>query len=50
MIFNPPYVVTSNEELAEAQEKKGIEASWAGGECGIEVLVDFIPVAKRILS
>ena len=31
VIFNPPYVVTSEEELKEAQEKKAIAASWAGG-------------------
>jgi hypothetical protein len=30
-----PYVVTSPEELLDAQTKKGIEASWAGGEDGI---------------
>ena len=38
IVFNPPYVVTSTEELAEAQKLKGIEASCAGGEDGIEVL------------
>ena len=38
IIFNPPYVVTTKEELIEAQEKKGIEASCSGGEDGIEVL------------
>ena len=43
IIFNPPYVVTSQEELNEAQEKKGIEASWAGGKDGIEVLLHSIP-------
>ena len=31
LIFNPPYVVTSEEELADAQDKKGIAAAWAGG-------------------
>ena len=45
MIFNPvsalifnlcqPYVVTPQEELDDAQQKKGIEASWAGGKDGI---------------
>jgi len=28
-------VVTPDDELAMAQEKKGIEASWAGGKDGI---------------
>ena len=32
MIFNPPYVETSNEELKDAIKKQLIEASWAGGE------------------
>jgi len=43
IIFNPPYVVTSEEELKDAQDKKGIEASWAGGKDGIEVLQKVIP-------
>ena len=38
IIFNPPYVVTSEEELSEDQSKMSIEASWAGGEYGISVL------------
>jgi release factor glutamine methyltransferase len=43
VIFNPPYVVTSADELAVAQDQKGIEASWAGGQNGIQVLLDFVP-------
>ncbi len=35
IIFNPPYVVTPPGELESAQQMKGIEASWAGGEDGI---------------
>jgi release factor glutamine methyltransferase len=50
VIFNPPYVVTSKDELSDAQEKKGIEASWAGGEDGTEVLLQVIPQIKKILS
>lgn len=49
IIFNPPYVVTSQEELVDAQDKKGIEASWAGGIDGIEVLVNAIPCIEKLL-
>ena len=51
IIFNPvsinipdynipfkPYVATDSDELTHAQEQKGIEASYAGGEHGIEIL------------
>ncbi|TNV75739.1 hypothetical protein FGO68_gene10892 [Halteria grandinella] len=50
LIFNPPYVVTPKEELEMAQEKKDIEASWAGGENGIEVLMAFLEQAEALLS
>ncbi|XP_045490388.1 methyltransferase N6AMT1 isoform X1 [Pieris rapae] len=42
VIFNPPYVVTGSEECMS----NGIEASWAGGNKGREVidkLLDLIP-------
>eukprot|EP00347_Sterkiella_histriomuscorum_P004520 403360150 len=50
LIFNPPYVVTPQDELIEAQQKQGIEASWAGGEDGIEVLMKFIPQSYELIS
>ena len=40
LIFNPPYVETSNEELEDAIKKQSIEASWAGGEDGAVVVYD----------
>ena len=40
LIFNPPYVETSNEELEDAIKKQSIEASWAGGEDGAVVIYD----------
>ena len=43
IIFNPPYVATEDTELANAQTKKGIEAAWAGGKHGIQVLLQFLP-------
>ena len=50
LIFNPPYVVTSKEELQEAQQSAGISAAWAGGENGVEVLKELIPRVKRLLK
>ena len=50
LIFNPPYVVTSEEELDDAQAKKGIEAAWAGGIQGTQVLLNFIPTIQRVLK
>lgn len=43
IIFNPPYVATESDELKHAQITKGIEASYAGGEHGVEVLRNFMP-------
>ena len=42
VIFNPPYVETSSEELQNAIQKKDISASWAGGEDGAVVIYDFL--------
>ena len=50
LIFNPPYVVTSKEELQEAQLSAGISAAWAGGENGVEVLKELIPRVKKLLK
>ena len=50
LIFNPPYVVTPEDELHEAQRKRGIEASWAGGRDGIEVLLRLLPQALELIS
>ena len=37
LVFNPPYVPTSSEELVEAEGSRDISASWAGGVRGREV-------------
>ena len=51
ILINPPYVVTSNEELAESQNDCALEASWAGGQDGTKLLFEsLLPNAIRLLT
>ncbi|KAG0164001.1 HemK methyltransferase member 2 [Apophysomyces sp. BC1034] len=46
LCFNPPYAVTTPDEVGSF----GIEAAWAGGIDGRQVIDEFLPYVKDLLS
>ncbi|WFD25214.1 peptide chain release factor N(5)-glutamine methyltransferase [Malassezia nana] len=52
LLFNPPYVVTSDEEERLAQSTAGLGGSWAGGVHGTQLLDKMIHMGliERVLS
>ncbi|KAJ1852919.1 HemK methyltransferase member 2 [Coemansia sp. RSA 1822] len=46
LVFNPPYVVTPNEEIDVTEEA----SAWAGGDCGRKVLDMLLPQIPELLS
>ena len=50
LIFNPPYVPTSEEELQYALDHADISAAWAGGPRGRLVLDRLLPQLGTLLS
>ena len=50
LVFNPPYVVTSSDELQRAVRDRDLAAAWAGGVDGTEVLNRLLPRLPALLS
>jgi release factor glutamine methyltransferase len=50
LIFNPPYVPTPDEELAEAERTANISAAWAGGDRGRRVIDRLLPTLGAALA
>lgn len=50
LVFNPPYVPTSEEELQHALDHADISAAWAGGPRGRLVLDRLLPQLGTLLS
>lgn len=50
LVFNPPYVPTSDDELHDAEASRDISAAWAGGERGRRVLDRLLPALGAALS
>jgi len=50
LVFNPPYVPTSDDEADAAQRGAGIAGSWAGGADGLQVTDALLRQVDGLLS
>ena len=50
LIFNPPYVPCTDEEMQHALKWRDSTAAWAGGYKGREVINRIIPKIRQYLS
>lgn len=51
VLLNPPYVVTTSEELHKSQKEQDLSASWSGGNNGTELLfASLLPNALKLLK
>ena len=50
ILFNPPYVPTSEEEALRAQDLRSIQGSWAGGSDGMQVTYAFLDHVEVCIS
>ncbi|KDR84855.1 hypothetical protein GALMADRAFT_1321833 [Galerina marginata CBS 339.88] len=50
ILFNPPYVPTSEDEASNAQNSRNIGGSWAGGVDGMEITNVLLRRIEELLS
>ncbi|PFH50761.1 hypothetical protein AMATHDRAFT_144219 [Amanita thiersii Skay4041] len=50
ILFNPPYVPTTQEEAVLAQDSRSIGGAWAGGAGGMEITNNFLYCVKDLMS
>ena len=50
LIFNPPYVLTEEEETKQGKETKPLSFAWAGGTNGMQVTNRFLDKLPKLLS
>ncbi|KAF9535479.1 S-adenosyl-L-methionine-dependent methyltransferase [Crepidotus variabilis] len=50
LLFNPPYVPTSDDEVGHAQSDGKIEGAWAGGSGGMQITNVMLSKVKNLLS
>jgi len=50
LIFNPPYVPTSESELTDARRDTNFSGAWAGGAKGLEVTAKLLQLVPMLLS